>query len=242
MKTTSWSIVSRIVSYLFIVVVIAGCASTKVAERQILDPQRRIPRPNHILVHDFVATSADLPADSELASHPDVSQTAQTAEQIETGRQLGAEIAAQLVEEIRSLGLPAERASTRTIPLLNDIVIRGYLLSVAEGSTVKRMAIGFGSGKSELSVAVEGYQMTARGLRKLGSGTLEAGGGKGPGAAVPLAVVLATGNPVGLIVGGGMKVYGEMSGKSKIEGRAKDTAKAIIEELKPRFRKQGWID
>lgn len=171
-----------------------------------------------------------------------MSQTAQTAEQIETGRQVGAEIAAQLAEEIRSLGLPAEQASTRTTPRINDIVIRGYLLSMEEGSTTKRMAIGFGSGSSHLNVAVEGYQMTASGLRKLGSGTLEAGGGKGPGAAAPLAVVLATGNPLGLIVGGGIKVYGEMSGKSKIEGRAKDTARAIVEEMKPRFRQQGWIE
>jgi hypothetical protein len=104
------------------------------------------------------------------------------------------------------------------------------------------MAIGFGSGASQLSVAAEGYQMTAQGLRKLGSGTMEAGGSKGPGAAVPLAVALATANPVGLIVGGGIKAYGEMSGKSKIEGRAKDAAKAIVEEMKPRLRQQGWIE
>jgi hypothetical protein len=223
------------------VVVIAGCASTKVTERQILEPQRRIPRPNHILVYDFVATPADVPADSALAGHPTVSQTPQTPEQIEAGRRLGAEIAAKLVEEIRSLGLPAERASTQT-PQINDLVIRGYLLSVEEGSATKRMAIGFGAGASRLSVAAEGYQMTAQGLRKLGSGTVEAGGAKGPGAAVPLAVAVATANPLGLIVSSGIKVYGEASGSSKIEGRAEQAAKAIVEEMKPRLRQQGWIE
>ena len=126
-------------------------------------------------------------------------------------------------------------------PRLNDLVIRGYLLSVEEGSATKRMAIGFGAGASHLSVAVEGYQMTAQGLRKLGSGTVGAGGGKGPGAAAPLAVILATGNPLGLIVSSGMKVYRETSGSSKVEGRAEQTAKEIVEQLKPRFRQQGWI-
>ena len=41
---------------------------------------------------------------------------------------------------------------------------------VREGSTAKRVAIGFGAGASELGVAVEGYQMTAQELRRLGWG------------------------------------------------------------------------
>lgn len=242
MRISRWKIASRLLLCLLSVVVITGCPSTKVMERQILEPQRKLARPDRILVYDFAATPADVPADSALVGHPEVEQTPQTAEQIETGRRVGDEMSAALVEELRSLGLPAERASTHTAPQLNDIVIRGYLLSVEEGSRAKRMAIGFDSGASHLSVAAEGYQMTVSGLRKLGSGTLEAGGGKGPGAAAPLAVVLATGNPVGLVVGGGIKAYGEMSGKSKIEGRAKDAAKAIVEEMKPRLRQQGWIE
>ena len=48
-------------------------------------------------------------------------------------------------------------------------------------------------------------------------------------------------NPAGLIVSTGMKVYGEESGKSKLTGRAKATAKEIADQLRPRFREQGWI-
>ena len=109
-----------------------------------------------------------------------------------------------------------------------------------EGSAAERMAIGFGAGSSRLSVAVEGYQMTAQGPRKLGSGKLESGGSKGPGGAVPLGVAIATGNPLGLIVTSGIKVYGEASGSSKIDGRAEQTAKEIGVQLKPRFQQQGW--
>jgi len=101
--------------------------------------------------------------------------------------------------------------------------------------------VGFGSGGSELKTAVEGYQMTDRGLRKLGSGTVESGSGKTPGAVAPAAVAIATGNPLGLIVMGGMKVYGEASGSSGMEGRAKATAKEIADVLKTRFEQQGWI-
>src|SRR5687767_9173372 len=185
----------HITACLFVLVVAAGCASTTVTDRQQLVTER-LPRPDHILVYDFVATSADVPAESALSDHSTVQRTPQTAEHIATGRRVGAEIAARLVEEIRIMGLPAERASTPTKPRINDILIRGYLLSVEEGSAAERMAIGFGAGASHLSVAVEGYQMTAQGPRKLGSGTLESGGSKGPGAAVPLGVAIATGNPL----------------------------------------------
>ena len=88
---------------------------------------------------------------------------------------------------------------------------------------------------------MEGYQMTASGLRKLGSGTIEAKGAKGPGASLGAAGWLITGNPIGLIVGGGIKVYGEASGSAKVEGRAKATAKEIADVLKQRFEEQGWI-
>jgi hypothetical protein len=140
------------------------------------------------------------------------------------------------------MGLPAKRATTPTKPRINDIVIRGYLLSVNEGSAGKRVAIGFSSGASELKTAVEGFQMTKNGLRKLGSGTVDTGGSKGPGMAAPAAIAIASGNPVGLIVSGGMKLYGEKSGSSKIEGRVKQTVKEITDQLRQRFEEQGWIN
>ena len=229
-----------IITCLLALVVIAGCASTKITSQQPL-VTGKIPRPDHILVYDFVATPADVPADSAFAGQYAEHPAPQTSEQIATGREVGAEIAAKLVEQIRAMGLPAEQASMETVPMVNDILIRGYLLSVQKGSAAKRIAIGFGSGESELKTAVEGFQMTAQGLRKLGSGTLDSGGSKGPGAALGVAGLIATGNPVGLIVGTGAKIYGEKSGKSTIEGRAEQTAKEIADQLRKRFEEQGWI-
>ena len=85
-------------------------------------------------------------------------------------------------------------------------------------------------------------QVTAQGLRLLGSGEIEAGGRKIPGVLVPLAVVAATGNPVGLIVGGAAHLLGEKGeGSDTLEGTAKRTAEEIAEELRDAFEKQGWI-
>jgi len=224
-------------------VLATGCASTKVTSQEIL-VTGPLPRPGNILVYDFAATAAGVPADSALASQYSVDATPQTPGQIAAGRQLGVEIAAELVGRIHDLGMPAQRASTETKPQINDLVIRGYLLSINEGSATKRVVIGFGYGASELRTAVEGWQMTAQGLRKLNSDTLDAGGNKIPGVALGLgaASFILTANPAGLIISSGVKAYGEASGRSKVEGRADATAKEIAKVLKQRFQEQGWIN
>jgi hypothetical protein len=235
MKTRNY-----VVTCLFALLMIAGCASTKVTDRNEL-VYGQLPRPNTIWVYDFAATPEDVPNESALAGQYSEHSTPQTAKEIATGRQLGAEIAAQLVEKIRAMGMPAARAMAGTTPQINDIVIRGYLVSYNAGSAAKRIMIGFGSGASDLKVAVEGFQMTAQGLRKLGSGTTSSTSGETPGADLGVLGLIATHNPAGLIISGGMHLYGEESGKATIKGRVKATVKEIADVLKKRFQEQGWI-
>ncbi|MFN8628278.1 MAG: DUF4410 domain-containing protein [Candidatus Binatia bacterium] len=230
---------NRIVPCLFALVLVAGCAKTTVSTQRLV--YDKLPRPAHIWVYDFASTPADLPLDSSMAGQYAEHGTPQTADDIAAGRELGAQMAVDLVQAIRDMGLPAERATSRTRVWVNDIVLRGYLLTIDKGSTAKRFTIGFGSGSSELQTAIEGFQMTPRGLRKLGGGVAESGSGKGPGTVAPAAVMIATGSPIGLIVGGGAKIYGEASGKSTLEGRAEATVKEIAARLKSRFQEEGWI-
>jgi hypothetical protein len=225
---------------LIVLAVAAGCAKTAVTRRPVSTGQ--LPRPAKIWVYDFAATAADLPAGSVLRGQIPGDAAAQTPEYIATARQLGAQIAAELVAQIRGMGMPAARAVAITKPRINDVVIRGCVISFDEGDAKKRVGIGLGRGSSELKAAAEGLQMTAQGLRRLGSGATDAGGSKTPGAAVGAAAFVATANPVGLIVGTGMKVRGERTGSSKVEGRAEQTAKEIADVLKERFQQQGWID
>jgi hypothetical protein len=234
MKTKTISL-----SSLLGLLVLAGCASTEVTERQRVNYEM-MPRPQHIWVYDFGSTPADIPQDSAFSSlsgsyHPP------TEEQAAVGRQLGTQIAAKLVDDIREMGLPAERAVYGTSMAVNDIVIRGYLTSIDKGSAAARMTIGFGAGGSELTTSVEGFQVVPNGMKRLGSATLNAKSGKTPGAGLGAAGWAITGSPVGLIVSGGMKIYGEASGSATVEGRADKTAKEIAEQLKIRFQEQGWI-
>jgi hypothetical protein len=90
---------TRTLSFFFIVALLSGCASTKVTEQTpMVSPG--LARPNQIWVYDFVADPAQIPAGSSISADLSAPSTPPTAEQLETGRQLGASIAKDLVADI----------------------------------------------------------------------------------------------------------------------------------------------
>jgi hypothetical protein len=236
MRTTS-ALPTGAAALLLAVLVVAGCASTQVTERERYEGAQ-LARPDRIIVHDFTADPADVPPESPFAGQM---AGAPTPEQLEVGRKLGAEVASRLVADLQGMGLPAVRAAGQPPPRPDDIVLRGYFVSVDEGKAGRRVLVGFGSGAAELRTAVEGYQMTAQGLRPLGRGEIRSEGGELPGMILPAAVLAATASPIGLIVGGAAKATGEVTGSETIEGAADRTAKEIAAQLRTAAEEQGWI-
>lgn len=232
-------------SVLALALAVLACTSTNVTQRQSnLRPGEKLLRPDHIIVHDFSATPEDVPADSSISGDVTAQVIPPSEKELEAGRQLGESVARHLVEEIDEMGLPAVRAADQPTPDPGDIVLHGYFVTIDKGSAIERVSIGFGAGGAELTTMVEAFQMTHGGrLRRLGSGEVTDGGaGKTPGMIVPIAVTLATANPIGLVVGGAVKAAGELSGRDTIEGSGKRTAELIAKELKVKFQEQGWIE
>jgi hypothetical protein len=229
----------RAAAVLLAVVVVAGCASTEVTERQRYEGAK-LARPDRIIVHDFTADPADVPPESAFAAQIGGAITP-PPQQVALGRKLGAQVAEKLVADLRAMGLPAVRAAGQPAPRADDIVLRGYFVAVDQGSATQRVLVGFGAGGAELKTAVEAYQMTTQSLRPLGRGEIKSGGGELPGMVVPLAVVAATANPIGLVVGGVAKGTGEATGSETIEGAAKRTADEIAAQLRTAAEEQGWI-
>lgn len=236
---------SRIISLLLLLVLallaLGGCASTQVSNRDEYTGGK-LPRPGRIIVHNFAATRGDLPAWYESRSGMGAADGEMTPEELEAGRTLGIHVARELVTELVDMGMPGVRAPGARGPDEGDLVLVGYFGKIDEGSALKRVVIGFGSGGANLTTHVEAYRMAKGQLQKLGSGDLDAGVSKGPGVVVPVIVTIATANPVGIAVGGAVKAAGELSGRSTIEGTGKRTAEKIAAELEPKFKKQGWID
>jgi hypothetical protein len=228
----------RAVAYVLTLVILAGCSSTKITDRQAYEGAK-LAKPDRIIVHDFTADPADVPPESDFA---DKLGAAPPASEQAAARKLGSQVAQELVADLRKMGLPAVAAAGQPAPQVDDIVLRGYFITINEGSATERVLVGFGEGDAELHSAVEAYQMTPQGLRLLGHGQVQSGGGGSmPGVIVPLAVVAATANPIGLVVGGAAKLTGEATGSGTIEGAAKRTAEAISAQLKIAAEQQGWI-
>ena len=233
--------INRVAAWMLaLTVVTAGCAQTQVtADDYYLGPH--VKRPGRIIVHDFAASSADIPPGSRMVGRYAEPPTPLTQQQLAIGRQLGAEVATALVAEIQAMGLPAVRAAGQPGPQLGDLVLMGYFEAVDPGSVSSRVMLGFGDGTAHLRTAVEGYLMTDTGLRRVSSGEVDAGGDRTPGLALPIAAAVATGNPIGLIVSSALKVEGEATGRTTIEGAAKRTAQLIGQRLQGAFQRQGWI-
>jgi hypothetical protein len=219
---------------------ILGCASPTVTDREAYQG-KPLPRPDRILVYDFAATGADLPEWSAARDRYGGRAEPRTTEEIAMGRQLGAEVAADLVAEIREMGLPVARASGQPEPKLGEYALVGYFESIDESSETKRVVIGFGSGTAQMKTQLEAYRMTDSGMRKLGSAGIDSGGGRTPGVLFPLLVTVATANPIGRDKGGDVNGGGKPSNGAAIETNARQTAHALADELRDAFRKQGWI-
>ena len=141
--------------------VLSGCASTHVPARHGYASEK-LARPGHVIIHDFAATPADVPAESALAGKTVPHGTPQTPEQLATGRKPGAEVARELVAEIRPMGLPAVRGADGWTPQVGELVIRGYFLAIDEGSAGERVLVGFGQGAARQTAKEIGDQMRVR--------------------------------------------------------------------------------
>lgn len=218
--------------------IVAGCASSKVTDYRPYEG--KIARPDRIIVYDFAAAPSELPPQVAIAGEG-VTTPPLTPAQLAVGRKLGEAVASELVADLQNMGLPAVRAAGQPAPQPGDGLIAGYFVTVDPGNATERVVLGFGAGAAELKTVAKGYLMTEKGLRALGSGQVDAGSGKMPGGAVPLVVTAATANPIGLVVGGAAKAYGELSGSETIEGAADRTAREIAEKIRINAERQGWI-
>ena len=231
----------RLVACFLALGIVTACASTNVTTQDTKARTEKIAQPETIYVYPFAATREDVPSWTAAAIRYAEPSETPTADELATGRQLGAMVASELVAKITEMGLAASEASSGTKPKVNDLMLTGYFESIDSGSTGRRVLLGFGSGSTKLRTVVEGYQMSTMGPRLLGSGTVESSGNKTPGMVMPLVVLAATANPIGLAVVGATKIAGEATGRSKIEGAAKKTASEIAKVLRERFQERGWI-
>ncbi len=70
-------------------------------------------------------------------------------------------IAQSLLDGIRQMGFAAERALPGNAAQPSDLLVRGEILQIDEGNRARRLAIGFGAGKSSVEASVQVYYAKA---------------------------------------------------------------------------------
>lgn len=216
---------------------LVGCASTDATVIETSE-DRVIPRPDRILVYDVAASEEDAAGNPSIEGRYSRREDPLTEDQIAVGRELGAAIAEQIVESLRELGLPAERATgTGVVPRMGDVLVRGEFIDIDEGSRVTRMLIGFGAGASELTTHFFTYVVTERGPEPVGEAEIETEGGKMPGMLLSMGV---GGLAQGAAVGGAAATAKEF-GPESMGAAAERTAEKFMELVKPGLVRRGWI-
>ena len=157
--------------------------------------------------------------------------------------------AEEIVEGIRNLGLPAERAKYNTTVPARSLAVTGHFLNVDEGNKLRRTVIGLGTGQSHVDIQVQmyGYGLDSSGASqtaptKLADFETAADSGSMPGALVtgPAGAAAAGGMTAGVAAAnvGVSAVKSYRSAMGQMTSRSAEQAVAYMSEY---FGRQGWI-
>ncbi|MEJ2100346.1 MAG: DUF4410 domain-containing protein [Desulfobacterales bacterium] len=232
---------------LFTLIVLAiafGCAPTNVKQKNMTLTQ--LPRPDRILVYDFAVSPDEVMLDKGLSAdlmqeYQQYKGTSRTAEEIKVGHKVADALAEELVKKIRTYGLMAERAFGLPSGKGNLLMVKGQLLSIDEGNRTERVAIGLGTGRSDVQANVQVYEMTPKGMHEVDTLRGTAKSGRKPGMGEMMGIGAIAGHLLAsTVVSGVLSGATEMT-SATVEADGKRLAEKIAADLGNFFIDQDWI-
>ena len=216
-----------------LVACLLGCATSDVQLMLEYEGTEQLERPDLVVIHDFVA-----PDDYD--THE---ETPEVDEEAEAARDANAVIFETLVEEMKKLGLPTQRAIDPVPAGENTLSIEGEFLCIDEGNTFKRLLIGFGAGSAQVNTIVRIYLKSGdqKELLQEFMATVETSDKAGIGPALLGIDPLAGGGMISAAVSSGVSVASETC-ETDIEALSDALAKAIVRSLIPLSIEQGWFE
>jgi Domain of unknown function (DUF4410) len=216
-----------------------GCTTARV-ENVKADRAVTLPRPGRVVVFDLDVGASDVrvgrsPLNTArnavglYVDEPDVLAAA-----------VADSLASKLVDDIKALGLSAERAAKATPPELNDLVIQGQFVRIDEGSQTRRFVIGFGVGATDLRTQVQMFQVTADGWRPVKQFDTVSTGSRFPGAAFFIGGGAAAGAAVATsaMISSGVGVIREV--RASIDANAGSTSEQIAGKVSELSTANRW--
>ena len=212
-----------------------GCATTYVQPILEYEGTEQLQPPVLALINDFTTSPAnDSPDETAYAEIEDMEEMAEEANR---------ELCTTLIEEMKKFGLPAQKASDAITAGESTLSIEGEFLCLEEGSSLKRMLIGFGAGAAQVNTIVRIYlhsgnhkellqefMATVETSDKTGIGPAMLGMGPVPGGGIISATVSSA-------VSAGSEQWG-----SDIEALSDALAKEIVKSFVDFAIRQGWTN
>jgi hypothetical protein len=175
---------------------LAGCAGG-VSNTAQYSAQPQV-RPDNIYVYSFDSTPNQVKLDNggviqKMTSQFDGTSTAQ--KQAQEAAEVREQVANEIVRQLQSMGLRAIRSDVPAPADQNVLLVQGKFDTIDSGNRRRRILIGLGAGKSELSTSVQLLYKPAGGAPRLvQSFDASADSGKMPGIAETAGVGAAAGH------------------------------------------------
>ena len=217
---------------------LAACGQTGVRDIKTTR-ETNLPKPSRILVYDFAVSEREVTEyQGIMRQQPTVKDPTERERQL--AREVKDALAEEVVDGLRVLGFTVERVSRATAAAENELLIDGQFLTVDEGSPLRRLVIGFGSGNSTVDSRAQVYQGEIS--RKVLEFTTHSDSGSLPGAAPMLGAGAAVqgGVTAGMVVAN-TAVSGAKTYKSDVARMAAASGDQVVRYLSEFFAQQGWI-
>ena len=198
-----------------------------------------MPRPHRVLVADFGVAPEAVQLDQGVG--PRVLRLMGSGASAETpAREVQDAISEALLDDIRKMGLPVERAEPGTPPRPDELLVQGQILKIDQGNRTRRLTVGFGAGKSSVEAKVQVYYGRGAGAQPelLRTYDADANSGRKPGLALGAASAAGGGSLAPAAVSGALGVHSEKQG---VAGQGQHLGDRIAYNLGELFVQQGWI-
>jgi hypothetical protein len=193
-------------------------------------------RPTRILLCDFTVNEIDVSEYQGIMRQQPANPNA-AERQRNLGKFAADTLAAELAQALRQLGFTVDRVPRATPVESHDLLIDGQFENVDEGSPLRRLFIGFGSGAAKMETRARVYQGAER--RKLLEFITTSDSGKFPGAVATAPAGIAAPATVGVGTVGSRVIT---SGPADVAAMAAANADQAARYLSEFFARQGWVD
>lgn len=197
-----------------------------------------LPRPARIIIEDFAASEAQV-VEYQGILRQQPSNPNPTERRRAIARHVSEALSLEFARALRELGFSVERGMPRATDTGHDLIIEGRFIRIDEGSPLRRLVVGFGSGAARVQTRVRVYQGTRQ--NKLLDFTTDADSGKMPGAAVTASAGAAAPPIVSAGLLAGNALANGFQNRGDVSQLARSSADQAVRYLSEFFAREGWI-